>query len=141
MSTTLPGIDGEGCAWNSSTAGSPHSSGSPSPVSGSGSPSASDRTAASAVHGVHRPPEPGLQNDVSVLVQDPTGTKFAGNENVRDRITPTDTNNNVEVVRFAEPAAGTWTIQVFARNLLRGPQDFALVVTGALTTALRRVPG
>jgi subtilisin family serine protease len=81
-----------------------------------------------------------LQNDLSVMVQDPTGAKIAGNTGLPE-ITKSDVDNNVEVIRIDDPAPGRWLIQVFARNLLRPPQDYALVVTGALSSALRRAPG
>jgi subtilisin family serine protease len=81
-----------------------------------------------------------LQNDLSVMVQDPTGAKTAGNTGLPE-ITKSDVDNNVEVIRVDDPAPGRWLIQVFARNLLRPPQDYALVVTGALSSALRRAPG
>jgi hypothetical protein len=82
-----------------------------------------------------------LQNDLSVLVEDPTGRKFTGNAGLPASIHRSDVDNNVEVIRVDEPEVGDWLIQVFARNLLRGPQDFAFVVTGALASALLRVPG
>jgi serine protease AprX len=81
-----------------------------------------------------------LQNDVSFMVQDPTGAKIAGNMGLPE-ITKSDVDNNVEVIRVDDPAPGRWLIQVFARNLLRPPQDYALVVSGALSSALRRAPG
>jgi serine protease AprX len=81
-----------------------------------------------------------LQNDLSFMVQDPTGTKIAGNTGLPE-ITKSDVDNNVEVIRVDDPAPGRWLIQVFARNLLRPPQDYALVVTGALASTLRRAPG
>ena len=81
-----------------------------------------------------------LQNDLSVMVQDPTGAKIAGNTGLPE-ITRSDVDNNVEVIRVDDPAPGRWLIQVFARNLLRPPQDYALVVTGSLSSALRRAPG
>jgi serine protease AprX len=81
-----------------------------------------------------------LQNDVSFMVQDPTGAKIAGNTGLPE-ITKSDVDNNVEVIRVDDPAPGRWLIQVFARNLLRPPQDYALVVSGALSSALRRAPG
>jgi subtilisin family serine protease len=81
-----------------------------------------------------------LQNDVSFMVQDPTGAKIAGNTGLPE-ITKSDVDNNVEVIRVDDPAPGRWLIQVFARNLLRPPQDYALVVSGALSSALRRTPG
>lgn len=81
-----------------------------------------------------------LQNDLSFMVQDPTGTKIAGNTGLPE-ITKSDVDNNLEVIRVDDPAPGRWLIQVFARNLLRPPQDYALVVTGALASTLRRAPG
>ncbi|MGW4890853.1 S8 family serine peptidase [Kitasatospora sp. NPDC004240] len=81
-----------------------------------------------------------LQNDLSVLVQAPDGTKQIGNSGLPAQLLATDCVNNVEVVRFPTPKAGKYLIQVFARNLLKGPQDFALVVTGKLTAPLKRVP-
>jgi Subtilase family len=81
-----------------------------------------------------------LQNDVSLLVQDPTGKKIPGNTGLPS-LTNSDIDNNVEVIRIDDPAPGQWLIQVFARNLLRPPQDYALVATGALSSSLRRAPG
>ncbi|TDU73476.1 S8 family serine peptidase [Streptomyces sp. KS 21] len=77
-------------------------------------------------------PGRGLQNDISVIVQAPDGTKHAGNTGLPNPLIGSDCTNNVEVVRIDAPPAGTYLIQVFARNLLAGPQDFALVVTGDL---------
>jgi len=65
-----------------------------------------------------------LQNDLSVMVQDPTGAKITGNTEL-PAITNSDVDNNVEVIRVDDPAPGRWLIQVFARNLLRPPQDYA----------------
>jgi serine protease AprX len=81
-----------------------------------------------------------LQNDVSLLVQDPTGAKIPGNTGLPD-ITNSDVDNNVEVIRIDDPAPGRWLIQVFARNLLRPSQDYVLLATGALSSPLRRAPG
>jgi serine protease AprX len=81
-----------------------------------------------------------LQNDLSLLVQDPSGAKIAGNTGL-PAMTSSDVDNNVEVIRIDDPAPGRWLIQIFARNLLRPPQDYALVATGALASALQRVPG
>jgi serine protease AprX len=82
-----------------------------------------------------------LQNDVSLLVAGPGGARFVGNADVPNALTRSDADNNVEVVRLEEPAAGRYTLQVFARNLLRPPQDFALVVTGRLSSGLKRAAG
>jgi hypothetical protein len=82
-----------------------------------------------------------LQNDLSMVLQQPDGQKRLGNEDVPQGLKIPDPTNNVEVIRIDDPAPGTYTVQIFARNLLRGPQDFALVVTGALGSPLVRVPG
>jgi hypothetical protein len=82
-----------------------------------------------------------LQNDVSLLVAGPGRARFVGNADVPNALTRSDADNNVEVVRLETPAAGRYTLQVFARNLLRPPQDFALVVTGKLTSGLKRAAG
>jgi serine protease AprX len=81
-----------------------------------------------------------LQNDVSFIVQDPTGAKITGNTGL-PTLMNSDVDNNVEVIRIDDPALGRWLIQVFARNLLRPPQDYALIATGALFSPLRRAPG
>jgi hypothetical protein len=76
-------------------------------------------------------PARGLQNNVSLLVNHTqSNKKWQGNEQLADALTLPDPDNNVEVVRIANAAAGTYLIQVFAANMLKPPQDFALVVTG-----------
>lgn len=87
------------------------------------------------------PPARALQNDLSLLVEDPTGRKITGNEQLPGKITRSDMENNVEVIRIDDPEPGVWRLQIFARNLLLGPQDFALVATGELGSRLRRAPG
>uniref|UniRef100_A0AAU2JJD0 S8 family serine peptidase n=1 Tax=Streptomyces sp. NBC_00049 TaxID=2903617 RepID=A0AAU2JJD0_9ACTN len=82
-----------------------------------------------------------LQNDLSMIVQAPDGTKHAGNAGLPDQLLATDSTNNVEIVRLAEPETGKYLIHIFARNLLKGPQDYALVVTGRLTSPLKRLAG
>ncbi|MDN3295831.1 S8 family serine peptidase [Streptomyces ficellus] len=82
-----------------------------------------------------------LQNDLSMLMQAPDGIKHAGNGDLPHQLLSTDSTNNVEVIRIPAPKAGRYLIQVFARSLLKGPQDYALVVTGKLTSPLERVSG
>jgi subtilisin family serine protease len=79
------------------------------------------------------PPGRGVQNALGIILEhQPSRTKWLGNETRRDALTPFDRDNNVHVIRLADPAPGDYVIQVFARNLLRPPQDYALVVTGNL---------
>lgn len=77
-----------------------------------------------------------LQNNLNLLVETPAGQKVAGNEKLPMALGPVDQENNVEIVRFEAPAAGKYRLQISASNLLTASQDFALVVTGALTSAL-----
>jgi serine protease AprX len=75
-------------------------------------------------------PARGLQNNVNLMAQHlESGTKYLGNAELPDALTLPDPDNNVECVRIENPPAGTYFIQVFAGNLLKPPQDFALVVT------------
>jgi serine protease AprX len=41
-----------------------------------------------------------------------------------------DADNNVEGIVVENPKTGTWTLRVIASEVLQGPQDFALVVSG-----------
>jgi Subtilisin-like serine proteases len=77
-------------------------------------------------------PNRALQNDLNLLVEDPQGTKFRGNAQLPNALTAFDSENNIEIVRIESPAEGVYRIQVVATNILKGPQDYALVVTGAL---------
>jgi hypothetical protein len=77
-----------------------------------------------------------LQNNLNLLVQTPSNAKLTGNFQLRMGLLPLDTDNNVEVVRIEAPAKGDYLIQVTAANLLKPPQEFALVVSGDLTSKL-----
>ncbi len=82
-------------------------------------------------------PARGLQNNVSLIVGHlGSGKKWQGNEQLADALTLPDPDNNVEVVRIDNPPDGTFLIQVFVANMLKPPQDFALVVTGVNVPAL-----
>ena len=77
-----------------------------------------------------------LQNNLNLLVQTPSNAKLTGNFQLRMGLLPLDTDNNVEVVRIEAPAKGDYLIQVTAANLLKPPQEFALVVSGDLASKL-----
>lgn len=82
-------------------------------------------------------PARGLQNNLDLFVQHlPSKQKWMGNENVPQTMHIPDPDNNVEVVRLNNPPAGDYLVQVSARNLLEGPQDFALVAAGDLQSGL-----
>ncbi len=71
-----------------------------------------------------------LQNDLNLFLQLPSGQKTFGNAQVSDSLHIPDPANNVEIIRIDNPASGQYLVQIAATNLLKGPQDFALVVTG-----------
>jgi serine protease AprX len=76
------------------------------------------------------PPGRSLQNNLNLFVQTPDNTKLFGNQQLRQSLNIPDVDNNVEIVRIDNPKPGSYLIQVTATNLLRSPQDFALIVTG-----------
>ena len=66
----------------------------------------------------------------------PVDTETVHNANLLGALTEPDGDNNVESVRLENAPAGNYLVQISAVNLLGGPQDFALVVTGDLTSGL-----
>jgi serine protease AprX len=80
-------------------------------------------------------PARGAQNILTLIVQKPDVQKQTGNHRLRNALTRTDHDNNVQVVRIASPAIGPYLIQIEALTLLQSPQDFALVVAGEFGTA------
>ena len=89
-------------------------------------------------------PGRGLQNSLALIVADNTsGKRTSGNPRRKKEFDTDDAGNNVQVVRFVDATAGSYTIQVTAANLLprsagtpAKPQQFALVVSGDLTSDL-----
>ncbi|MGD2249324.1 MAG: S8 family serine peptidase [Candidatus Methanofastidiosia archaeon] len=78
-----------------------------------------------------------LQNNLNLFVEhEQTASKWIGNPHAPKDLKIPDPDNNIEVVRLENPPPGDYLIQISARNLLRTPQDYALVVTGALTSPL-----
>jgi hypothetical protein len=76
-------------------------------------------------------PARALQNNLNLIVQHiQSGQRWTGNSGLPDGITRLDTTNNVERVLIANPQPGNYVVQIVASNLLKPPQDFALVVTG-----------
>jgi len=85
-------------------------------------------------------PGRGVQNDLNLLLEVPgTPVKLFGNVKVPRGFNGPDPNNNVEIIRLDNAPAGSYLIAIVAFNLLRSPQDVALVVTGRLTTPLTRI--
>ena len=85
-------------------------------------------------------PARGLQNNVNLMVQHlESATKYLGNADLPEALTMPDADNNLEAIRIVNAAAGTYFVQVFAANLLKPPQDFALVVSGVGVPALTEI--
>jgi hypothetical protein len=83
-------------------------------------------------------PGRGVQNNLDLLVEVPGELrKRFGNEKVPRGFNGPDPNNNVEAITIDPAPPGDYLIVVVATNILKPPQDFALVVTGGLTTPLR----
>jgi hypothetical protein len=83
-------------------------------------------------------PGRGVQNNLDLLLQVPgVLRKRFGNEKVPRGFNGPDANNNVEIITIEDAPPGDYLIHVSATNILKPPQDFALVVSGQLTTPLR----
>ncbi|MEU8234377.1 S8 family serine peptidase [Actinoplanes sp. NPDC048967] len=85
------------------------------------------------------PPGRGIQHALSlVVVHRADGRRWSGNEQRRTAYATADTANNVQIVRLDRAGPGDYSIEVTAvSELLFGPQDFAVAVTGGPTD----VPG
>jgi len=76
-----------------------------------------------------------LVNDLDLVVSGPLG-RFVGNALSAGESVPwgePDRRNNVEVVWLPEAAGGVWQVSVTPHVIASGPQDYALVITGAVT--------
>ncbi|MEA3312145.1 MAG: S8 family serine peptidase, partial [candidate division WOR-3 bacterium] len=85
---------------------------------------------------------PALVNDLNLEVVSPSGKVYRGNnfsDNVSVEGGDFDTKNPVENVFVNSPETGEWEIRVHANNVPAGPQPFALVVTGELSTLISAV--
>jgi uncharacterized membrane protein len=79
---------------------------------------------------------PALVNDLDLRVTAPNGTIYFGNffNNSYSDVNGTpDWKNNVEVARLAAPSLGQWRVSVKGRNVPFGPQDYSLVIGGAVS--------
>jgi serine protease AprX len=76
-------------------------------------------------------PGASLVNNLNLIVTDPNGKRYVGNQ-ATPGSTGLDATNNVEVIRVSKPPAGTWTIELVASNVPQGPQPFAWVAQAHL---------
>jgi len=83
------------------------------------------------------PPGRGLQNSLALMVQHlQSSQKWVANAAIPLAISVPDPDNNVQIIRIANPPTGDYLIQILARNLLKPSQDYALVVVGELSGGL-----
>jgi subtilisin family serine protease len=78
-----------------------------------------------------------LVNDLDLIVTGPTGTVWRGNVFASGQSATggtADRKNNLEQVLLNSPATGTYTVTVRSFTVPSGPQPYALVVTGDVTT-------
>lgn len=80
-------------------------------------------------------PGKSLVNDLNLVLYDPNGRVYAGNNGPQGR--ELDHKNNAEVIHVSHPARGEWRLQVIGANVPHGPQDFALVFLGAIGRVVR----
>ena len=84
-------------------------------------------------------PGRGIQNNLDLLLEVPGAVrKRFGNEKVPHGLKGPDPTNNVESIVIEDAPAGDYLIQISATNILKPAQDYALVVTGRLTSPLRQ---
>ncbi len=69
-----------------------------------------------------------LQNNLNLML-DYKGKKWLGNEHVPSLLKMPDATNNVETIIIEAAKPGIYTLQISVTNLIKGPQDFALVIT------------
>ena len=86
------------------------------------------------------PPDKGLQNNLNLLLEVPNApSKLYGNMQLPMGLNRPDAVNNVEVIRILNPTAGTYIVQVSATSIMRPPQDYALVVSGPISSQLQPI--
>ncbi|AVP97167.1 serine protease [Ahniella affigens] len=72
-------------------------------------------------------PGPSLINDLNLIVSDPHGKKYVGNQRSDAVGLSLDNRNNTELVAVRAASQGRWQIDVVASNVSSGRQPFALV--------------
>ncbi len=82
---------------------------------------------------------PSLINDLDLRVYDPSSvqrfpwTLNPANPSAAAVQTSRNSRDNIEQVRVSNPAAGTWTVEVFGFNVPQGPQPFSLCASPNLS--------
>ena len=79
-----------------------------------------------------------LVNNLNLFAFSPGGGYHVGNDFQGTGLP--DADNNVEGIVVENPATGTWALRVVASEVLQGPQDFALVVSGGGVARIAGAP-
>ncbi|MEA3557893.1 MAG: S8 family serine peptidase [Candidatus Thermoplasmatota archaeon] len=74
-----------------------------------------------------------LVNDLDLILTAPNGTVYHGNDLAAPFDDTTDDINPVEGISIPSPAVGWWELRVNATNVPKGPQHFAVVLSGNTT--------
>ncbi|WP_373491028.1 S8 family serine peptidase [Parasphingorhabdus sp.] len=83
------------------------------------------------------PPGRGVQNDIDLmLLRAGSSERWIGNEHRRQLRKDFDRDNNVEVVRIDTPKPGFYEIRISSWTIIKPPQPFAMVVTGAIANTI-----
>jgi hypothetical protein len=78
-------------------------------------------------------PGPALVNNLNLILEAPSGRTYVGNAEKTAPLKP-DTRNNAEVVHIPRPALGRWKLRVVGSNVPHGPQRYALMISGRITS-------
>ena len=84
-----------------------------------------------------------LQNNLGLILETPgvPPGKIMGNHDRQNPIGLLDRDNNVQIIRVEQPQPGNYMLQVFAPNILKAGQHYAVVVTGAIPGGMQRLGG
>jgi len=75
-----------------------------------------------------------LVNDLDLSLVSSTGEEWLGNNWTFFGKPAADNLNNVEQIQLSSPPPGAYTVMVVGRSIPEGPQKYALVVTGDVTS-------
>ncbi|MFD2938546.1 S8 family serine peptidase [Flavobacterium notoginsengisoli] len=82
-------------------------------------------------------PARALQNDLNLIVDYANPVKkWLGNEDAYSFLKGLDSRNNVERVIIEDAPAGRYNISVIGSNIIKGAQDFALIITASSDTII-----
>lgn len=83
-------------------------------------------------------PNSGIQNNLNIILDkdDEREKKWISNESWPYNLNDLDSRNNVQVIRIENAKPGKYNINLLTPQLLNPGQDFALVVSGNLTSQL-----